>query len=260
MTVWRMPARSMMPDGEWYCIGAPSINVVAHDAANINNWHNNTRYMTNREWCYHAECDLIIFAHLYGDVVVTPEDEESESDYYEETGDEDDSDSDDMSIETVKPKTKKAEVDEVTNWPQVLERMENAHWAFDQTELEAHWKHVIVPRICRIREAHDRKKNAKKINIHGCYYYNALAGLAATCHTRNVDPADHPHGYGKGLPTVSELYLERVCQEFGGKSAQVIKEQEQALKQGRVLKKVKRGGGGGMGREDEDGDLVMGDG
>ncbi|KAK8069081.1 hypothetical protein PG994_005697 [Apiospora phragmitis] len=253
MSVYRMPARTMTSDGKWYCFGAPSIHVMVHDSYDPDDWFGKIRYMTNREWCYYAECDLIIFAHLVGDVVVTPEDQEKKM--HDEAGeDEDEEDDYESTDNTVK------EIDDVTNWPQVLEKMEYSGWAFDMEELEEHWKKSVVPRIRATREANARRKKDNKSNGHRHHHrYNALAGLAAACHTRNVDPADHPHGYGKHLPTPSELYLERICQEFGGKSAEVIREQEEALKQGLQLKKVKRGDGGGEGGIEDDGDLVMGD-
>ncbi|KAK8085324.1 hypothetical protein PG997_006595 [Apiospora hydei] len=252
-----MRARSVAADGKYYMVGGPIFQVVDHDVVDMDGWHNNIRYMTNREWCYYAECDLIIFALFFGDVVVTPPDEESESDYEETTDEDNDSDTDMSSVETIKlKKKKKPELDEVTNWPEVLDGMQEAHWGFDMEDLEKHWKYVIVPRLRAIREAHESQVGDSKIYIYGSYDYNALAALAATCHNRKVDPADHPHGYGEPLPTVQELYLERVCQEFGGKSAQLIQEEERALKRGRVLKR-KRDRGGEEDRKNLDGDSIV---
>ncbi|KAK7943675.1 uncharacterized protein PG986_012788 [Apiospora aurea] len=256
MSIYYMCARYMSPDGEKYGNGSPIIQVIDHDIGDMNGWHNDIRYMTNREWCYHAECDLIIFALFYGDVVVTPQDE-SEYDYEETTDEDDGSDTDMSSVELIKLQKKMPELDEVTDWPEVLEKMESANWGFGMEDLEKHWKYVIVPRLRAIREAHESQVGDSKIRLYGCYDYNALAALAATCHRRNVDPVDHPHGYGRPLPTVQELYLERVCQEFGGKSAEHIQEEERALKRGRVLKR-KRDRVGEEGRKNLDGDSIMG--
>lgn len=222
----------MIPDGTWYYVGAPVMIIVDHKSPHHDSWHDSLRYLRNNEWCYYAECDLVIFALFYGEVVMTSENQAMKGE--EESGNDEGSDSN----------TNKKELDEVTNWECVHEKMVDAHWDFSIEKLEAYWKKNIIPRLRAIREANARR------NKNSNYHYNALAGLAATCHTRNVDPADHPHGYGKPLPTASELYKERICQEFGGKSYEVIKEQEQALKEDQKLKKVMR---------DDDGNLYLGD-
>lgn len=250
---WHVPARTMTPDGMWYYVGAPCFMIVDHRSPNFDDNDSDSdseprgiSYLKNNGWCYYAECDLVIFALFYGEVVTTSFSEDQEQKGEEEFGNE--TNDNDINIS-------KKELDEVTNWPRVLEKMNETHWAFSQEKLEAYWKKTIIPRLRKIRETHARRFK----NSNGGRDYNALAGLAATCHTRNVDPADHPHGYGKPMPTASELYKERICQKFGGKSFEVIREQEQALKQGRKLKKAKRDDGEGC-QEDGGGGLVPSDG
>ncbi|KAK8018697.1 hypothetical protein PG991_007887 [Apiospora marii] len=231
MPSWRcydMPAHTVSPDGTWYYVGSPVIIIIDHKSPHYDNWADSLRYLRNNEWCYYAECDLVIFALFYGDVVMTSEDL-NPKDEEEESGKDE--------ANAADSNTDKQQLDEVTDWEYVHEMMVQAHWAFSIERLQAYWKDSIMPRLRAIREANARLTGKSGKNNDG---YNALAGLAATCHTRNVDPADHPHGYGKPLPTASELFKDRVCQAFGGKSYEVIKEQEQALKQDRKLKKVKR--------------------
>ncbi|KAK8098302.1 uncharacterized protein PG998_013788 [Apiospora kogelbergensis] len=204
----------MTADGGWYREGgAPSISVIKYEEEEHR--PGDIADLTNRDWCYHAECDMVIFANLVGDVVFQENDDARKNN-----------------------KRIKKKLDDVGNWPKVLEEMEAAGWAFTMGELQAHWKEAVVPKLHAIRETRARR-NLKDLNG---IKYNAAAGLAAACHRRNVDPADHPHGFKKPMPLASAVYLERVCQELGGKSAEVIREQEQALKLGRQLKKAKREG------------------
>ncbi|KAK7975612.1 hypothetical protein PG989_014075 [Apiospora arundinis] len=232
MPITRMAARTMMPDGRWYYVGGPSITIIYNHSMGAH-LHGDLSFMTDRDWCYHAECDLIIFALLFGEVV--SEEPQQDSDVTMDTDEEgDDEDEDGESGDgNINSNDNKKELDDVSDWPEVLDRMERARWAFTMAELQAYWKETVVPKLRAIRETRDRRGLKDQNNTK----YNALAGLAAACHTRNVDPADHPHGYDKPMPTASEIYLERICTEFGGKSAEVIREQEQALKQGQKLKK-----------------------
>ncbi|KAK6846127.1 hypothetical protein PG987_001315 [Apiospora arundinis] len=237
MPITRMAARTMMPDGRWYYVGGPSITIIYNHSMGAH-LHGDLSFMTDRDWCYHAECDLIIFALLFGEVV--SEEQQQDSDVTMDTDEEGDDEDDDgeSGDGNINSNDNKKELDDVSDWPEVLDRMERARWAFTMAELQAYWKETVVPKLRAIRETRDRRGLKDQNNTK----YNALAGLAAACHTRNVDPADHPHGYDKPMPTASEIYLERICTEFGGKSADVIREQEQALKQGLKLKKVKRRG------------------
>ncbi|KAK8131527.1 hypothetical protein PG984_007965 [Apiospora sp. TS-2023a] len=247
---WDVPARTVMPDGSWFYVGAPILLVVDHDSVDYDSEAPNP-YLRNNEWNYYAECDLIIFALFFGEVVVIPpkEDEEEEKDG---SGGGDGNNNMGTGSNTGSNTGRniiKQELDEVTNWDRVWEKMQDAHWVFGIEKLAAYWKKNIIPRLRKIRADHARRFGTS--NINGNVPYNALAGLAATCHMRNVDPADHPHGYGKPLPTPADLYMERVCKKFGGKSYEVLREQEQALKEGRQLKKLKRSEDD-EGREDDD--------